>query len=293
MKTNLLKFSIAIIAAFFLLSACSKSQEAAQDGSANNSTQAAAQPDIAWKAMMTDSEKKIYDKCVDPRTGFNSGTSECDEANKIPARAQKRMSLANLSKGDANTPDAQFVELKDPNQLMALYFALAGSPLDYEQIAKNYSEEYKDAKDAFKKQDIVTALKPKIDAEIGNAKSLRYWRETIELNVQSYDVTKKSFGVRNNYDVLNRIAFNTGAGGWSNATFPHAYIYTNFDSYDSIVVTDEKVARQIEQLISKSSPIKAELFMYAQNAVDNEVRMQILKMKLTDGKGNELITIKQ
>ncbi len=240
---------------------------------------------------MTDSEKELYHDCEELM--HCAGSARGKEAEGMRLRVIKRASLSNLSKGDANTPDVQFVELKDPNQLMALYFALAGSPLDYEQIAKNYSGEYQDAKDAFKKQDIVTALKPKIDAEIGNAKSLRYWRETIQLNVQSYDTTKKSFGVRNNYDVLNRIAFNTGAGGWSNATFPHAYIYTNFDSYHSIVVTDEKVARQIEQLISKSSPIKAELFMYAQNAVDNEVRMQILRMKLTDDKGNELITVKQ
>lgn len=286
MKNNLIKFIIAIFAAALALGACSKSKEAAQDGSANNSTPTAAQTsaEVDWKTLMTDSEKKLYHDC--------EYLTHCDGVGNMRLRVLKRASLANLAKGDANTLDAQFVELKDANQLMALYFALANSPVDYEKIANSYSEEYQKQKDAFKKQDIVTALKPKIDAEISNAKSLRYWRETIPLDLKSYDTANKSFGVNHKYDIMDRIAFNSGSG-WSTATFPHSLIYTNFESYGSLVVTDEKVARQIEMLISTSSQIKAELFLYAQNAVDNEVRMQVLKMKLTDDKGNELITIKQ
>ncbi len=271
-----------------MLSACSKSDETAQASASSNQINQA----DAWEAWMTVEEKEASEKCPASANCRNYNPLQGELADHAMEKAKVRMAYANLPKGDVNTPDVQFVDMKEPSQLMSLYYAMATSPVIYEDIAKEYSEKYKRERDTFKMQDILKEITPKYEEEINSAKSSRYWRTTIVLRLAPYDAVNKAFNSKN--DVLSRTAFRSSSDAWGRGgSYSQGYVLTNIEKYNSIVVADESVARKIEALRTTTIFITAELYMYAQNAENNTVRMQVLKMKVTDKKGNELLTIYQ
>lgn len=89
------------------------------------------------------------------------------------ANAEKAR-LAALPQPDPSTPDSAYIPITDASQLMFLYAANSGLPPDYEQLAMQYSSDYRATQDSFRKRDLLTALTPKIDANIAEAKAHPY-----------------------------------------------------------------------------------------------------------------------
>ena len=105
---------------------------------------------------------------------------------------------ARLQKGDSSTPLTNYRKIDSGNQVMFLYFGLLNLPVDYEKVVKSYSNEYQQTSDSFKKKDILSALQPKIDQEITQAKAARYLLLEGKGSslLERYDFNKKSFAVK-------------------------------------------------------------------------------------------------
>lgn len=207
-----------------------------------------------------------------------------DAARPEVAAAQvQAQAKAALPKGDPATPAANYTEIDSGNQLMFAYLGVAGMPIDYNEVASSFSRDYAGASDEFKKNDLLKALKVKIDAGVAQAAQQRYVKIAIPSPVQKYDFEKKGFpldssvwekgayryfGDNNSY----KIGFNNGAG----------FRYLN--------VPDEDKARVIEGLRSKYEAMHLVVYAYVQDADVSQkvVQAQILRIELADKKGNVL-----
>lgn len=203
----------------------------------------------------------------------------------VAAKQVAEQAKAALPKGDPTTPAANYVEVDSGNQLMFAYLGVANMPIDYNEVATSYSRDYAGASDEFKKNDLLKALKVKIDAGVAQAAQRRYVKLDIASPVQKYDFEKKGFpldssvwekgayryfGDNSNY----KIGFNNGAG----------FRYLN--------VPDEDKARVIEAMRSKYEAMHLVVYAYVQDADVSQkvVQAQILKIELADKQGNVLAT---
>lgn len=104
---------------------------------------------------------------------------------------------AAVARGDASTPLQNYQEIKSGKQLMYAFLATSTLPIDYEKIAGHVSSEFRYQQDEFKKRDMLNALKPAIEAEVGKAKQSRYYVMRIGNGssgvVEKYDFAQKQF----------------------------------------------------------------------------------------------------
>jgi len=116
------------------------------------------------------------------------------------SEAVKKAAESTMSKGDPSKPLSEYREIKSGNDLMFLYQGMLNLPVDYDKIAEVYSDDYRITQDAFKKQDIISALKDRINGQIDAAKNSRYivWVNSSPYSsiLQSYDMKNKSFTVK-------------------------------------------------------------------------------------------------
>lgn len=193
----------------------------------------------------------------------------------------KKAQLAGLPKGDPNTPMEQYVNLESGKQLMFMYYALSNMPLDYDKMASSYSDDYRRTSDGFKKQDILKAIQPRLDQEIASAKANRYFRDEQDLNIGPYDFEKKAFPLN---------GFDEGYYRYFYDLSDYKYGYTNSERLRMLTITDDAIARKIEEMRSKYQKIRMVVYAFAQDVDLNEkkVKCQILKFKITDRNGAEI-----
>ena len=195
----------------------------------------------------------------------------------------KAAAIAALPQANPNTPLDQYTPLTSGNQLMFLYYGLSSMPVDYEKIAQKYSQEYRSTSDVFKQKDILNALKPRIDAEIAQAKNNRYFMMRGDANLSNYDFNAEDFP---NNDAL----LSSGGYGYFYDNNGYHYSFTNGADFKMLKVADEAKARQIEGMVNKYPSMKIVYYAYAQDIDPNSmtVKAQIVKVKLLDASGNEL-----
>lgn len=200
------------------------------------------------------------------------------------AGAQKA-AIAALPQANKDTPIEQYVKIDSGNQLMFAYYAFSGLPIDYEKIAGVYSQDYRQTADEFKKRDILTAIKPRIDAEIAKIKEQRYFKFESDVNLSHYDFDKKSFAV--NDSLLGNTGFSYF---YDNPTYRLSV--TNGEQFRRLNVPDENQARAIEKMVNDRSGLNMQLYLYAQDVdtSNSTVKFQIVKIKLTDRQGGELLS---
>lgn len=220
--------------------------------------------------------------CSDKKTETSEAPKE--SANLQDALSQKgsmKAQNAALPKGDPNTPLEQYVNLESGKQLMFMYYALSNMPLDYDKMASSYSDDYRRTNDGFKKQDILKAIQPRLDQEIANAKANRYFRDEQDLNIGPYDFEKKAFPLN---------GFDEGYYRYFYDLSDYKYGYTNAESLRMLAITDDAIARKIEEMRSKYQKIRMVIYAFAQDVDLNEkkVKCQILKFKITDRNGAEI-----
>jgi hypothetical protein len=212
-----------------------------------------------------------------------------DVPTKNAAPSVPGPNFSNLPKADPNVPDAQFVELNGGYQMGALFYALSGSPPDYEKLAMAASQEYRSTADGFRKRDIVQALKPQIDQQIQAYKDTRHHYFTAKvgngagvsdgglLSLRHYDFKTKSFPLTqdmspNTYHYFNDAPF-------------YSYAFTNGSGFQTFPLSDEQKAKEIEDLLTKIRISDGYLtaYMFAQGAdtANRRVQMQIVRMVLT------------
>ncbi len=177
----------------------------------------------------------------------------------------------------------RYISIDSGNQVMFLYYGLSGMPPDYDAIARAYSSDYRSTSDAFRKQDILSAIKPRIEGHIADASTQRYFIYEIDPNLDHYDFTAKAFPVRNMAD---------GVNWYVNDNSDYKLSFNNWDEFNELSVTDETIARQIEQLVGSFRSFSLLVYGFAQEVDLNQkvVKAQVVKVVLRDARGNTLAT---
>lgn len=214
-------------------------------------------------------------------------SSQMEPAAAAPATSATQgvatTALASLPKGDPDTPLSSYKKIDSGNTIMFLYYGILNLPIQYEKIAESYSTEYRQTSDGFQRKDIVKALQPRIDQELGRARANRYVvLEQDGPNLLSrYDFEKRNFVVNEMSD--DRFTYFNDNASYTLGT-------TNANAFSSFDVADEQMARKIEGHLSKHDRLRMEVFAYAQDAdpSSNRVKLEVMKMRLY-GPGNELL----
>lgn len=221
--------------------------------------------------------------CSKQETGKEKG-AEAPSINAAlsPQNAQKAVE-AKLPKGDKSKPLDAYTKLTSGNQLMYAYIALANLPVDYEKIATHVSQEYRSTLDGFKKQDILTALKPRIDGEIAKAKDVHYVRYDDYYSVfysplSNYNFERKGF---------NLTTLKPGTFFYFQDNQYYQLTYTNAEKFNFFSVTDQDKARNIESIITNSKGMHIYVYSYQQEADVNrkEIKAEILHIQIADHTG--------
>lgn len=214
--------------------------------------------------------------------------SGCDkEKQEIPVASP----ASRLLKPDTSIPLASYVKLEDGNQLMFMHYALSGQPVDYEKIARYYSKDYAVTSDVFRQQDILTALKPSIDAEIEKAKINRnryfFYTITDETNhfLSHYNFASKSFFLEQKI---------CAPGYYFSFRGNHLYsvVFTNGADFKEWRIEDAAVARKIEGMVSRyKDATNLTIYAFVQDAdpSNGQLKAQIVTMQFTDDQGNDLM----
>ncbi|EIM04444.1 MULTISPECIES: DUF4852 domain-containing protein [Gammaproteobacteria] len=208
-----------------------------------------------------------------------------------PAVLQKAAAQAkqnSLPKPDYITPDSAYVEITKGNQLMFLYAAFSGLPPDYDKMASAFSSEFRNTSDEFKKHDLMAAIKPKLDAEIANAKAHPYVLLTDDNpGLSHYDFDKKSFQI-------GTAEFQSGGYFRYYDNGNYVITLTNGEAFQQLPVADEAKAKTIESLVSKYQSIHMKIFAFVQSTDDSgtpTVQATITKIQLLDSHGQVLLEV--
>lgn len=215
-----------------------------------------------------------------------ASTADTGGINAVLSEANmKKVATAALPQANKETPLEQYIKLDSGNQLMFAYYAFTGLPVDYEAVAERYAQDYRRTSDAFKKKDILAALKPRIDAEIAKIKEQRYFKFDEEVNLSHFDFNKKSFAVQ---------SYLVREGGYLSFNDNNSYgvEITNGVQFAELKVADENTARALEKMVNDRARIVMQIYVFAQdaNTSNSRIKVQIVKVKLMDKHGTELLT---
>lgn len=194
----------------------------------------------------------------------------------------------NLPKADASVPESNYVKLTSGNQIMFMCYALDSKPIEYEKIANIWSDNYARISDNFKRQDMLKSLTPEINKEIEKSKNNRYLVDVTDARnvIKHYDFSIKGFPLAEGlWAKDSRLSFADGSGSYN-------IQFTNGDpTFKYIKVDDDAVARKIEDMLTKFQEFKLHIYLYAQasSVEKSKVWAEIVKVRLTDSKGNDLL----
>jgi hypothetical protein len=203
-----------------------------------------------------------------------------DFPRQNPAQRAFTPNYSNLPQADRNVPDSQFVELDSGYKTGALFYALSGLPPDYEKLAIAESQDYRSTSDAFRRRDLMQALKPQIDQQIQAYKDPRnrYFTARVGngLPLGHYDFKSNSFPLTQD--------LSSGTYHYFNDAAYYSYAFTNGNAFQRFPLADEQKAKDVEDLVTKGLTYQGDAVahMFAQGAdpANNRVLMQIVRMVL-------------
>jgi len=232
-------------------------------------------------AALAGCSKGSDSKTAEPAAEASLDSALSPEKAKEAVAEQRRSTLV---KADAGTPVENYFPLKSGNELMFMYYALSGLPPDMEKIAAKYSSEYRQSSDAFRKQDLLVALKPRIENELEMAKTRRYFVYEIDQNLQHYDFDKKQFPLQN--------GLQADSYWYMYDNSDYKLEFTNVEPFQRLNVADEAKARSIEKMVSGYKQFTLRIYAFAQDVDINssQLKAQVVKVVLLDKQGNELVT---
>ena len=200
------------------------------------------------------------------------------------AKGQERTQQAALPQPDLSKPLTTYPELKSGQQVMFLYAAAAKLPPDFEKMAQTFSSEYRQTSDAFRRNDLMLAIKPQIEQQIAAAAANPYaWIDLNDADLGSYDFERKGFPVGE---------FRADHHRYFRDAYQYSYTWANRAQLDFAPVADEALARQIEGMRSKwNTKPGLKIFFFAQSADLNNQRIQALvtRVQITDRQGRVLV----
>lgn len=190
-----------------------------------------------------------------------------------------------VPKADPAKPLSTYPEVKSGQQVMFLYVAASKLPPDFEKLAENFSREYRQSNDAFRKNDLLQALKPQLEQGIAQAAENPYgWVELSDADLQTYDFTRKGFTV-GEFTSSGRYRYFNDASGYR-------YTWANGEQVAFAPVEDEAIARELEAMRSKwNATPRLKVYFYAQSADLNSsmVNAVVTRVQITNRSGHVLV----
>lgn len=209
-----------------------------------------------------------------------NGKTIAEIAAEAPAAVPVILPQPNMSK-----PLDSYTEINSGIQLMFLYEATSGMPVNYEKVAKQYSKEYRNESDSFKQRDLLTALKPRIDAEIAAVKANPYGVFEISSNpLSDYDFDRKGFPVE---------TFNDERYHYFNDAYEYKLGWANYRQLAFAPASDEAIARQLESMRTDySNQPRLRVFFFAQSVDlnDTKIKAYVTTVQIIDKRGQSLLT---
>lgn len=193
--------------------------------------------------------------------------------------------LAEAPKPDKSFPLEQYQELTSGQQVMFSYLANSEMPIDYEKSAQAISPEYRGQSDDFKKRDLLSSLKPRIDAEVAKAKSAKYFFVNFDAELDKYDFESKAFPLKNLRD--------SGTYWYFYDVNAYRYSFLNGASFSKLPVADETMARTIESYRANYKKMTLRVHFYAASTKLGEPTLlgEVMRVRLYDSKGTLLAEI--
>lgn len=214
-----------------------------------------------------------------PSENLNNATSVSQEKQVV----QEKQVTA-TPHGDKSFPLEKYQELTSGKQLLYAYLAASNMPIDFDKVASYISKEYKFERNEFKKRDLLDALKPAILKEVEKAKQNQYYYIVIDDHpiIDKYDFSNQAFSIiplrdsksyRYFYDVSE---YKLG--------------FSNSSAFNSLKITDEDVARNIESLRSQYKTMRLIVYFFANDTElgENKIKGEIMHIKLVDNNGSVL-----
>jgi hypothetical protein len=228
---------------------------------------------------------KAAEKATDKQPAAGKPNLADVTSGKNAAAIKDAVVQAALPKADKNTPAESYVELNSGNQLMFAYLGLMNTPPDYKDIADQYSKDYSRSSDEFKKNDLLNALKPRIDTEIAKAKTSRYVKLSLDRPVEKFDFEKKAFP-------LNSSLWDSSSYRYFSDNSNYKLSFSNGDVFRFLKTPTEEEARKIEGLRAQYRDLQLVVYAFVQDANPSarSIRAEIVKVVLLDNKGNVLAT---
>lgn len=185
-----------------------------------------------------------------------------------------------LPRPDMDRPLDSYVELKSGQQVMFLYVAASRLPPDFEKLATAYSREYRQTSDAFRKNDLLQALKPQLEQHIAQAAAAPYaWVEIDDVQLQTYDFDRKGFAVGE---------FTGDHHRYFRDASEYSYAWANRDHVAFAPVADEAIARGLESARANwNTRPRLRIYFFAQSADLNAQRINayVTRVQVTDRTG--------
>jgi len=211
-----------------------------------------------------------------------SGATNSESVNEV----LKTAVASALPKGDRATPDNAFIEINSGKQVMMAYLAFAKLPIDYKKVAEDYSPEFSNALDEFRKNDLLKALQPRIDSDVKVAESQRYVKLSFDAALKGYDFDSKGFP-------LYSIPWDGDGYTYFSDAQTYRVSYSNGGNFKSVVVPDEVLARKMEEMRSKFQSFNFVVYAFIQDADvgNNALKVEILRIDVLDRNDRKLVTM--
>ncbi len=190
--------------------------------------------------------------------------------------------------GDPSKPLGAYLVIDNGRKLLALkQLDQPGGP-KLEELASNLSEAYAREQDAFKRQDILKALRPELDALLLGAATQRHLAmdfDADQYQVNSYDFQRRAFSLTQMEDNQSDRYFPDQ--GSAKVMFPNSRDFVH------LVVDDEAVARKIEALRhSRGMKMRVYFHVGGFDALNNSLKAQVMAVSLIAPDGTVLATRK-
>jgi hypothetical protein len=198
---------------------------------------------------------------------------------------------------------SNYQEIRTYTELMFLYYSTSLEAPNYATMANVFSKEYRSEVNTFRRAELLEKLKPRLDAGICAVDRSQYFTVRMPADAtlfSHYDLPAKAFHV----PVIRFPCSNVfvkqpdfcradpGSTGFYDLQF------TNDDDFSLFPIADERVARQIEDLVSKKVPPRLQIYAVTQTTGENHtslitvqvVKSRIMAMSLLDAAGHVLAT---
>lgn len=193
----------------------------------------------------------------------------------IEAKALAQAREAALPNADKATPLESYREIRSDIPLMEIYYALSGLPVPWERLAERVSIDYRSTADGFQRQEIMKALKPKLEQELADYAKNRYIVIPTQVKLAAYDFNQQAFPI-SGFDPGSYLSYNG-----SN----YVLTFANAERFRMAKLDNENQAREIEGIRAKEyryQDHRAKIYAFVRDAGDDAgryaVKAQVVKV---------------